>query len=118
MKKQTVQERINKERDKLAKVYQSLPDYSKKINEKLIDNAAFMAVTLEDLQSVINVKGCIEKYQNGANQYGTKKSSEVDVYNTMIKNYKSVIDTLNSLLPKNEGTKDDGFDDFVSIRED
>lgn len=118
MKELTKDQKIAKERAKIAKIYESLPDYSKKINDKLIGNAAFMAITLEDLQEVINEKGCIETYQNGANQSGTKKSSEVDVYNTMIKNYKAVMDALNALLPKNEVVQDDGFEDFVSDRED
>ena len=84
----------------------------------MLDNAAFMAVTLEGLAKTISKKGCIEEYQNGANQSGIKKSTEVDVYNTMIKNYKSIVDTLLGLLPKNEVTDDDGFDEFREERED
>lgn len=118
MKEETKEQKIAKERAKIIKIYTELPDYTKKVNEKLIDNAAFMAVTLDDLQKIINETGCVEHYQNGANQFGKKKSSEVEVYNVMIKNYKSVMDTLNGLLPKNEGSSDDGFEDFVSDRED
>lgn len=43
--------------------------------------------------------GYTEPYQNGANQSGQKKRPEVDVYNTMIKNYASVIKQLTELLP-------------------
>lgn len=112
-------DRIKRERTRLTGIYKDLPQDIKKTAEKLIDNAAFMAITLEDLTAIINANGCTETYQNGANQFGTKKSAEVDVYNTMIKNYKSVVDTLLGLLPPREkGDDDDGFDNFVEDRED
>ena len=62
-----------------------------------------MAVTLEDLRDSINENGCVSEYQNGENQHGTKKSPEVEVYNTMIKNYTTVIKTLCDLLPESNG---------------
>lgn len=42
----------------------------------------------------------VSEYKNGENQYGTRKSPEVDVYNAMIKNYASVIKQLGDLLPE------------------
>lgn len=111
-------QRIKREEDKLKSIFKDLADDARKTTEKLIGNAAFMAVTLEDLQEYINAHGCTEEYQNGENQFGKKKSSEVDVYNTMIKNYKAVIDTLLGRLPKAPpGGDDDGFEDFVEERE-
>ena len=110
---------IKKERAKLRAIFKDLPDDVRKTTEKLIDNAAFMAATMEELQAYINIHGCTEEYQNGENQFGKKKSSEVDVYNTMIRNYKAVIDTLLGRLPKGAaGGDDDGFDDFAESRED
>jgi hypothetical protein len=109
---------IKREKSKLRGIFKDLPPDARKTVEKLIDNAAFMAATLEELQAYINIHGCTEEYQNGENQYGKKKSSEVDVYNTMIKNYKAVIDTLLGRLPKAApGGDDDGFDDFAEGRE-
>ncbi len=61
-----------------------------------------MAVSLEDLQSIINNNGYVDEYQNGQNQFGTKKSAEVDIYNTMVKNYTTVIKNLVDLLPNHE----------------
>lgn len=111
-------DRIKQERAKLDGIYKDLPQDIKKTADKLIDNAAFMAITLEDLAAIVTAKGCTETYQNGANQCGVKKSAEIDVYNTMIKNYKSVIDTLLGLRPKVEVTQDDGFESFVFNRRD
>ena len=76
-------------------------DFSDKtFPEKLIENAAFMAVSLTDLQRIINEKGYTEEYQNGENQFGTKKSSEVDIYNTMVKNFNATMKQLIDMLPE------------------
>ncbi len=99
------EERIYSEVKKLNTIYKELPENKRKTVDKLIGNAAFMAVTLEDLQSVINIKGYIEEYQNGANQKGFKKSSEIEIYNTMIINYTSVIKQLTDLLPEDKENK-------------
>ena len=45
----------------------------KKTVEKLIEDAAFMAVTLEETRQIIARDGVIEVYQNGENQKGIKK---------------------------------------------
>ena len=58
-----------------------------------------MAESLDELQEIIKEKGFTEEYQNGANQFGVKKCSEVEIYNTMIKNYSSIIKQLVDLLP-------------------
>lgn len=110
--------RIKKEISKLNSLLKNLDNKKKKAVASLIKNAAFMAVTLEDLQEEINKNGVTEQYQNGANQFGVKKSSTVEVYNTMIKNYSQTIKQLTDLLPK-EAPKgeDDGFEAFVMNRD-
>lgn len=114
------EERIKKEIKRLKKIFNKLDDDIKKVTQSLIENAAFMSVTLEDLQEVINAEGVISEYQNGANQWGTKKSPEVEVYNTMIKHYMNIIKQLTDLLPKDEEVveEDDGFEDFINSRTD
>ena len=110
-------ERISEEIKKLDKLFKDVDPKIKKAANSLIENAAFMSITLEDLQKKINKDGVISKYQNGANQWGTKKSPEVEIYNTMIKNHMSVIKQLTDLLPKkNPKNEDDGFDEFVNDR--
>jgi hypothetical protein len=95
-------ERIKKEIKRLKKLYKNLSKDKLSAVTSLIQNAAFMSVTLEDLQKAINENGCISTYQNGENQWGTKKSPEADVYNTMIKNYSTIIKQLTDMLPKEE----------------
>lgn len=100
MPKITVDTRIKRERERLTEIFADLDEKRVKTAENLISNAAFMAVTLEDLRATIAREGVVSEYQNGENQYGTKKSPEVEVYNTMIKNYTAVVKTLCDMLPE------------------
>jgi ribosomal protein RSM22 (predicted rRNA methylase) len=117
----TKEEIIAAEKRKLSGIYSRLESKTKKSVSSLIDNAAFMAASLYELRQIINEKGYTEEYHNGANQSGVKRSSEVDIYIQLEKNYASVIKQLTDLLPKEDKLKekkDDGFDDFVNGRED
>lgn len=112
---------IKAEKRKLAGIYTRMDKKTKKAVDSLVDEAAFMAASLYELREIINEKGYVEIYQNGANQKGVKKCSEVEIYNTMIKNYSSVVKQLTDLIPKKQedaGEMSDGFDDFVHNRDD
>lgn len=106
----------SKELNKLKKIFKDIEPGKRQTVEKLISNAAFMAESLDDLQETIREKGFVEEYQNGANQYGVKKCSEVEIYNTMIKNYSSVIKQLIDLLPNDSKGSGDELLDFISGR--
>src|SRR2546428_656316 len=93
-------ERIKAEKAKLNRHFSKLDSRTKKTVASLIENAAFMIVTLEDLQATINQNGVISEYQNGDNQWGTKKSPEVEIYNTMVKNHMAIMKQLTDLLPE------------------
>ena len=111
--------RIKAEQNRLTKLFKTIDSAMIKTVKSLIENAAFMAVTLADLQAEINFSGCISTYKNGENQWGTKKSPEVEVYNTMIKNHMTVMKQLTDLLPKSAPKEeDDGYEDFINSRED
>lgn len=109
--KWTKDDYIKAEKKRLAKIFDKLPQNAASAAEKLIDNAAFMAVSLQELQEIINEKGYVEEYQNGANQSGIKKSSEVDIYNTMIKNFNTTMKQLFDLLPEKPGGGDPDAND-------
>ena len=112
---------IKAEKRKLAGIYTRMDKKTKKAVDSLVDEAAFMAASFYELREIINEKGYVETYQNGANQKGVKKCSEVEIYNTMIKNYSSVVKQLTDLIPKKQedtGEASDGFDDFVNNRDD
>lgn len=119
-KELTKDERVKKEMRRLKRIYKDMDPDVKKATQSLIENAAFMSVTLEDLQETINREGVTSEYQNGANQWGTKKSPEVEIYNTMIKNHMAIMRQLTELLPKETeaGEEYDGFEDFINSRAD
>ena len=82
---------------------------------QLITNAVFMEEQLTQLQAKIRENGVVSEYKNGENQWGTRKSPEVDVYNSMIKNYTSVIKQINDILP-DAPAADDELTAFVAGR--
>ena len=117
----TKEQIIAAEKRKLNGIYKKLDEKTKKATESLVNEAAVMGASLYELRTIIAEKGYTEEYQNGANQKGVKKSAEIEIYNTMIKNYMAVIKQLTELLPKEQKAvklQDDGFEEFVNGRED
>lgn len=106
---------IKKEIQKLKRVYKNIPADKKQVVYGLIENAAYIYVTLKEVQQAINEAGVVEVYRNSETQWGTKKSPAVDAYNNLLKNYIAIIKQLTDLLPKKETqaqTKDE-FADFI-----
>ena len=93
---------IKKEINKLTKIFKKIDVNIYNIAKNLIDEAAFMSVTLKENRKYIEEHGVKELYMNGKGQFGYKESVESKNYNTMIKNYTSVIKQLIDFLPKEE----------------
>lgn len=105
--------KIRKETQKLKKLFKDLPDNKKKMAEKLIENASFMSITLDELKEDIKLYGVKETYVNGKDQFGFKESIESKTYNTMVKNYMNIIKQLNDMLPAEKQVDiDDEFERF------
>lgn len=109
MPKITKETRIKEELERLNGFFISIDGNQRAAVTPLIQNAAFMKVTLEDLQTAINADGVIDEYQNGANQSGIKQSANLQAYNSLIKNYASVIKNLAQLLPPEKKATATGF---------
>ena len=62
---------------RLKKIYSALPKNKLAIVTPLLENAAFMKITLDDLQESINANGCSDEDKNGANQYGKKAAADL-----------------------------------------
>lgn len=107
-------ERISNEVERLTDLLSELGEGTLNGVKSLIANAAFMSITLEDLQIEINENGVVSEYKNGENQYGTKKSPEVEIYNTMIKNHMAAIKQLTDLIPKGNPNSADELLGFLS----
>jgi hypothetical protein len=105
--------KIKKETNRLKKLYKDLDKNKKQLVLKLIENAAFMSITLENLKEEIKNNGVKEFYMNGKGQFGYKESVESKNYNVTIKNYMNVIKQLNDMLPEQKQiNEDDEFDKF------
>lgn len=98
-KEKTKDQRIKTEKTRLRGIFRDLDENKKKLVTPLIEKAAFMSVELDDLQATIEAEGWTSEYQNGQNQWGTKKSPEADTYIALSKNYAAVIKQLTDLVP-------------------
>lgn len=92
-------ERIEREEDQIKKIFEAVPEKTRTVLDPLLQNYAFMKVTLEDLQEDIIQNGITETYQNGNNQSGQKENSKLKTYNRLIKNFESVTKTLMKYVP-------------------
>jgi len=96
----TKEQRIKREYNRMRKMFADLPENELKFCDPLLQNAAFMCVTLQDLQKAINENGMTDVYQNGRNQSGTKASADLQAYNSLAKVYNALMDKLSAKLPK------------------
>lgn len=113
------EQRITAEMKKMRRILKRIPKDRQELARKLIEREAFLLVALEDLEAQISANGYVSEYQNGENQWGTKKSPEVEIYNTAIKNYNALIKQLADMVPVENGGRsviEDGFEQFVETR--
>lgn len=94
------EDRIKAKQDRLLELFQDLDENELKVAEGLISQASFLLVTLEDLQLSIIQNGAVGEYKNGANQFGTKQSAELQAYNTTMRTYNAVVNKLLKIVPR------------------
>lgn len=95
----TKDQMIKKEIARLRRIFRDLDKNKLQTVESLIRNAAFMAVSLGELQEIINTEGYTEEYKNGANQSGRKQSEAVKTHIAMTKNHAAIMKQLTDLAP-------------------
>jgi hypothetical protein len=110
--------RIKAEEKKLRKSYKDLPKDKIIVVDGLIKRAAFMKITLEDMEEDLDAKGFVEMFsQSDKTDPYERERPVARLYNTMNKNYQSIIKGLSDHLPKEIKIEtDDGFEDFVASR--
>lgn len=89
-------------KNKFKKLFKQLDKLTFSLVENLINELAFMSVTLEENRQHIEEYGVKEVYMNGKGQFGYKESVESKNYNAMIKNYTNVVKQVVDFLPKTE----------------
>jgi ADP-heptose:LPS heptosyltransferase len=98
------EKQIKKEIRKLLRLFKHLPADKKKAAEGLIQEAAFMKVTLEETRYIIDHEGVIENFEQGAQRF-KREHPATKVYNTMINRYSNVCKQLFDMIPDPETSK-------------
>lgn len=115
------QREIKKEIKRLEEIYKDIDVKRKDLIPGLIENAAFVRVTLKYLAEDIKENGTTEMFSQSENQQPySRKRPEADLLNTMQGNYLKFIKQLDDMLPKaveKPTEKIDFLDDFVNSRD-
>ena len=110
---------VNREINRLTNLFKDI-DRNKRLTAKgLIEEAAYMRITLQELKVEIDKHGPIDEMSQG--DYSIlREHPALKSYNTMVQRYSSIIKQLTDLLPKEIKVvdEDDGFDQFINTRAD
>ena len=99
MRKSSKETRIRKEKERLSEIFKDLEENKLKTCKALIERAAFITISLEDLEDQLNKTGWVETYQNGKNQCGMKKAAAADVHISLTKNLNAIVKQLLDFVP-------------------
>lgn len=115
------QKQIKKEVGRLRRLFKDIDENKKKLVNTTIEDIAFMTITMQELRENIVRTGTTVKYQNGANQFGTKQSPDAQLYLQMSQKQTQAMKILLDCMPKTDKkvtVPEDDFVDFVTGRED
>lgn len=112
------QKRVKKEVTRLRKLFKEIDENKKKLVLTMIDDVAFLSVTMQDLRETIIREGTTVEYKNGENQYGTKQSPDAQMYLAMSQKQSQAMKILLECMPKNHRVvlQDDEFEKFLGGR--
>jgi hypothetical protein len=91
--------RIAREKQRLLDIFANLDENKLRTCYALIDRAAFITVSLEDLEEELNETGWTEGYTNGENQSGIKRAAAADVHISLTKNLNAIMKQLLEFVP-------------------
>ena len=93
------EKKLRKETRRLKEVFSDLEPNKLQTVDALINRAAYITVTLQELEEQLNQDGWVEEYYNGRNQSGLKKSAAADVHISLTKNLNAIMKQLLDLVP-------------------
>ena len=99
MAEPTKEARVKKEKRRLLKLFTDLEPNKLQTCMALIDRAAFITISLQDLEAQLNETGWVEYYQNGETQSGWKKAAAADCHISLTKNLNTILKQLIELVP-------------------
>lgn len=115
MKESSKENRIKRENKRLRDIFKDLPSDALALYDGLIKRAAFMRITLEDYEADIDENGSVEQFSQSDKLDPYERGRPVvGFYNTMGKNYQSIMKQLSDALP-DEGADPAGeLIDFIA----
>lgn len=119
----TKEERVKREEKRLLKVLADADPTKKNVVQGLVQRAAHLRITLDELAEDLDANGYTEMFQQGRdNPPYARKRPHADLYVSMNAQYQKAIKQLLDLLPKKETAKrtadGDDFEDFINGRDD
>lgn len=87
---------------KLRKLLDELPVNRKKAADGLVQEIAFMKVTLDEARYIIDQEGVLEHFEQGAQNF-MREHPAVKVYGRLIPRYAMLCKTLTELMPASTG---------------
>ena len=109
---------VNNEISRLTRLFKDITRNKRLTAKGLIEEAAYMRITLQELKVEIDRDGPIDEMPQG--EYSIlREHPALKAYNTMVQRYTNIINQLTNLHPKEEFKKevDDGFESFVMKRD-
>lgn len=104
---------ISKEIKKLEKIFKNIEVDKVKFVTGLIENSAFIYVTLYELREILLETGTIENFENGSQKL-LREHPAMKNYNSLIKSYTTIMKQLFEFLP-NGGAGTQEKDEFLSF---
>lgn len=103
MEKDEKEKKVKKEVSRIKKLYKNLPEIRQDSLQELIKRAAFMVVSLEEMEKTIQREGQIVKMPQG--DYEIDRAHPLlSTYNAMIKNYTATVKLLDAVFTEtNDG---------------
>lgn len=100
----TKSDRILKEDKRLRTMYKDLPKDAMSLYDGIIRRAAYMRVTLEDYEADLDANGYVELFSQSEKTEPYERERPVArLYNTMNKNYQSIMKQLGDAMPEQTG---------------
>lgn len=97
----TKEERVTNEDKRLRKIYKNLPEDALNLYDGLIHRAAYMRIALEDYEADLDANGYVEQFSQSDKLEPYERERPVArLYNTMNKNYQSIMKQLADRLPE------------------
>lgn len=110
------EKKIKQEVNRLKKIYKDLDKDKSKTFDGLINNAAFIKITLEELRENLSRHGYTEIFVQGE-QCFQRERPEVKIYTTMVQRYTQVMKQLIDVMPPGKKEEENkGLESFMNKR--